>query len=99
MYLRDQVTLPQLTGWQRGGLGQPINAAAGANQLNAAQLAIAIRVNRPEDIRLGWKNLFIPISLYYLRFWNRVPDVSEFAQAIARWQDAVGGLGVDGQQN
>ena len=91
MYLTNGVTLPRTDGWSFSGLGQPIDASTGPDLLNANQLARAIPENRRQGERLRWKNLYFQISLYYLRFRNRVPGAAEFAQAVARWQQAVGG--------
>src|SRR4030067_3004073 len=91
MYLTNGVTLPRADGWSLSGLGQPIDASTGPDLLNAGHLARAIRENRRRGEQLGWKDRYVPISLYYLRFRNRVPGVAECAQAVARWQQAVGG--------
>jgi len=105
MYLRDQAVGPQMSGWTLTGFGQPralgkaVQARASAqvrastNLLNAAALANAIAENRRWGEQLGWKNLYVPISLYHLRFRDRVPRAAEFAQAVARWQQAAGNVG------
>jgi hypothetical protein len=74
---------------------QPINAASGPNLLNSAQVAQAIATNRRLGRQLNWIELYVPISVYYLRFREQ-PSEAEFAQAVARWQRAVGGLSVNG---
>jgi D-alanyl-D-alanine carboxypeptidase-like protein len=91
MYLTNGVTLPRADAWSFSGLGQPIDASTGTDLLNAVELARAIRENRRQGEQLRWKDRYLPISWYYLRFRNRAPGVAEFAQAVARWQQAVGG--------
>ena len=74
--------------------GQLIDASAGPNLLNAAQVARAIQQNGVFEQRL-WRGYYDPISIYYLRYRYMIPVESEFAQAVARWQRAVG-LNPDG---
>ncbi len=76
--------------------GMPIHASTGPNLLDANQVAIAIQRNQQFATQL-WPGLRTPISIYYLRFYRSVPDDREFAQAVARWQYAVGNLHVNGQ--
>ncbi len=87
---------PELGG--RGTVAQQqrklIDASTGPNLLSASQVARAVQQNRQFEQRL-WKGLYSPISIYYLRYYTITPDESEFAQAVARWQRAVG-LSVDG---
>jgi len=75
-------------------LGQPIDASTGPNLLNDAQVAHAVQQNRRFESTV-WRGYYDPISIYYLRFRLFTPGESEFAQAVARWQSAVG-LNVDG---
>ena len=75
-------------------LGQSIDASTGPNLLNDAQVAHAVQQNRRFESTV-WRGYYDPISIYYLRFRLFTPGESEFAQAVARWQSAVG-LNVDG---
>lgn len=74
--------------------GQPIDASTGPGLLNAAQVARAVQQNRRYESTV-WRGYYDPISIYYLRYRLSTPVESEFAQAVARWQSAVG-LPVDG---
>jgi len=74
--------------------GQPIDASTGPDLLNPTQLARAVLQNRRFE-RNVWPGYYDPISIYYLRFRYMSPVESEFAQAVARWQRAVG-LNIDG---
>ena len=76
--------------------GVPINASTGADLLNENQVAAAIERNKHFGAHL-WTGLRTPICIYYLRYYRDMPDDSMFAQAVARWQYAVGGLKVNGQ--
>ncbi len=75
-------------------LGQPIDASKGPDLLNTAQVARAVQQNKRFEHTI-WRGYYDPISIYYLRYRFMTPVESEFAQAVARWQSAVG-LHVDG---
>ncbi len=77
------------------GRGQIIDASTGPDLLNAGQVAVAIQQNRLYRQQL-WGYLYRPISIYYLRYYYMSPTEAGFAQAVARWQQAVGGLKVNG---
>jgi hypothetical protein len=68
---------------------QAINAAAGPILLTAAAEAAAVDANRRYSQSLGWSHRLAAISIYYLRLAVAATE-GEFAQAIARWQQAVG---------
>ncbi|MCB8978732.1 MAG: S8 family serine peptidase [Ardenticatenaceae bacterium] len=75
---------------------QAIHAATGPDLLTTTQVQLAVQHNRQLGQTLRWWPLFTPISVYYLRF-RQQPSEEEFAQAVARWQQAVGGrLSVSG---
>lgn len=73
---------------------QPIDASTGPDLLNPAQVARAVQQNRLFERRI-WRDYYDPISIYYLRYRFMTPTEPEFAQGVARWQQAVG-LSVDG---
>src|SRR5690349_19003242 len=73
-----------------------IDPSAGPDLLSGTQVATAVARNQQFEATV-WTGLFDAISVYYLRFRDFTPAPEQFAQAVARWQDAVGGLSVDGQ--
>jgi len=96
MYLTNQATLPQLGQWSLDSLGQAIDASTGPTLLNATEVARAVTANRRYSVRLRWQDRYDAISIYYLRYRTFTPTEQEFAQGVARWQQMVGGLTIDG---
>lgn len=75
-------------------LSQPIDASTGPDLLNAAQVVHAVQQNKRFEHTI-WRGYYDPISIYYLRYRFMTPVESEFVQAVARWQSAIG-LHIDG---
>jgi hypothetical protein len=72
----------------------PIDASSGPDLLSDDDVAHAVERNAVFSAST-WSGFFDAICSYYLRFRTQSPGPQEFAQAIARWQQAVG-LTVDG---
>jgi hypothetical protein len=89
IYEGTKPTVSLGSAWTFDGLGQVIDASIGARLLDDAAVSRAVAANRENARQLRWGDLYVPISLYYLRYRDTSPTESEFAQAIARWQSAV----------
>lgn len=72
-----------------GTVSQSIHASSGPAVLNASQAASAVQQNRRWVGRLSWGRVRNQVAIYFLRFADS-PTEAEFAQAVARWQMAVG---------
>jgi hypothetical protein len=68
----------------------PIDASSGPDLLSDAEVAHAVQRNAAFSTST-WPGFFDAICSYYLRFRTQSPGPEEFAQAVARWQQAVGG--------
>lgn len=85
---------PGATPANTGASGHP-STAIGTNLISSAQLPAVILQNQQLGRQIGWWKLYEPISVYHLRFRQRPPE-AEFAQAVARWQQAIGMTTVTG---